>query len=89
MVGVPHRPHLPSLPTGEVVEPAVELPDEQGPLNHAPENVQRFRGGLVFKARRLLYHSILGLRVIKKKKKNPVPLTLTNPNPTSAGDLTE
>jgi len=31
--------------------------------------VQRFRGGLVFKAYRLLYHSTLGLRVIKKKKK--------------------
>ena len=30
-------------------------------------NVQRFRGGLVFKAHRLLYHSTLGLRVIKKK----------------------
>ena len=27
-----------------------------------------FRGGLVFKAYRLLYHSTLGLRVIKKKK---------------------
>jgi len=27
-----------------------------------------FRGGLVFKAHRLLYHSTLGLRVIKKKK---------------------
>jgi len=27
----------------------------------------RFRGGLVFKAHRLLYHSTLGLRVIKKK----------------------
>ena len=32
-------------------------------------NVQRFRGGLVFKAHRHLYHSTLGLRVIKKKKK--------------------
>ena len=32
-------------------------------------NVQRFRGGLVFKAHRILYHSTLGLRVIKKKKK--------------------
>ena len=32
-------------------------------------NMKRFRGGLVFKAHRLLYHSILGLRVIKKKKK--------------------
>jgi len=31
--------------------------------------MQRFRGGLVFKAHRLLYHSTLGLRVIKKKKK--------------------
>ena len=27
------------------------------------------RGGLVFKAHRLLHHSTLGLRVIKKKKK--------------------
>ena len=32
-------------------------------------NVQQFRGGLVFKAHRLLYHSTLGLRAIKKKKK--------------------
>ena len=32
-------------------------------------NVQRFRGGLVFKALRLVYHSTLGLRVIQKKKK--------------------
>ena len=31
--------------------------------------MKRFRGGLVFKAHRLLYHSALGLRVIKKKKK--------------------
>jgi len=31
--------------------------------------VQRFRGGLVFKADRLVCHSTLGLRVIKKKKK--------------------
>ena len=29
----------------------------------------RFRGGLVFKAHRLVYHSTPGLRVIKKKKK--------------------
>ena len=33
-------------------------------------NVQRFRGGLVFMAHRLLYHSTLGLRVIKTKKKD-------------------
>jgi len=30
--------------------------------------VKRFRGGLVFKAHRRLYHSTLGLRVIKKKR---------------------
>jgi len=29
--------------------------------------MQRFRGGLVFKADRIVYHSTLGLRVIKKK----------------------
>jgi len=31
--------------------------------------VQWFRGGLVFKAHRRLYHSTLGSRVIKKKKR--------------------
>ena len=31
-------------------------------------NAQRFRGGLAFKARRLLYHSSLDLRVITQKK---------------------
>ena len=33
-------------------------------------NVNRFRGGLVLKAHRLVYHSTLGLRVIKKEKKH-------------------
>ena len=28
--------------------------------------VKRFRGGLVFEAHRLVYHSTLGVRVIKK-----------------------
>ena len=32
-------------------------------------NVERFRGVLVFEAHRLLYHSTLGFRVIKEKKK--------------------
>ena len=32
------------------------------------QHTLRFRGGLVFKAHRLVYHSTLGLRVIKKKK---------------------
>ena len=31
--------------------------------------MKRFRGGLIFEAHRLLYHSKPGLRVIKKKKK--------------------
>ena len=39
-----------------------QVPDELS------RNVKRFRGGLIFKAHRLLYHSTPGLRVIKKKK---------------------
>ena len=42
-----------------------------GPLSRQSEKYLercRFRGGLVFMAHRLLYHSTLGLRVIKKKK---------------------
>jgi len=34
---------------------------------HPSTGANRFRGGLVFKAHRWLYHSILGSRVIKKK----------------------
>ena len=30
--------------------------------------MQQFRGGLVFKEHRLVYHSTLGLRVIRKKE---------------------
>ena len=37
-----------------------------------------FRGVLVFKAHRLVYHSTLGLRVIKKKKKKKM---VYNPHP--------
>ena len=33
------------------------------------DKVERFRGGLVFKAHRLFYHSTLGSSRIKKKKK--------------------
>ena len=36
-------------------------------------NVKRFRGGLVFKANRLLYHATLGSTVIKKKKQKVTP----------------
>ena len=40
---------------------------------HGHRNAQWFRGGLVFKAYRLVYHSTLGLKVIKKKNKNKKP----------------
>ena len=33
--------------------------------------MQRFRGGLVFKPHRIVYHSTLGLIEINKKKKSP------------------
>ena len=35
--------------------------------------MNRFRGGLVLKAHRLVYHSTLGSRVIKKKKRSKLP----------------
>ena len=35
--------------------------------NFLTKNVERFRGGLVFKAHRLVYHFTLGWRVIQKK----------------------
>ena len=35
--------------------------------------MQRFRGGLVFKAHRLVYHSTLGSRVTKKKRRSCTP----------------
>ena len=37
--------------------------------NLLTRHVERFRGGLVFKAHRLLYNSTLGSRVMKKKEK--------------------
>ena len=38
---------------------------------------KRFRGGLVFEAHRLLYHSTLGSRVIQKKKQKKKLSVLT------------
>jgi len=37
--------------------------------------MQRFRGGLVFKAHRLVYHSTLGSRVIKRGRRRYPPKT--------------
>ena len=42
------------------------------------QRLQRFRGGLVFKAHRLWYRSTLGLRVIKKKKTERQTLVTTH-----------
>jgi len=39
------------------------------PFMYIKTVVKRFRGGLVVKAHRLLYHSTLGLRVIKKRRR--------------------
>jgi len=46
-------------------------PNDNTPGQLLRRNVKRFRGGLVLKAHRLLYHSTLGLRAVKKKKKTP------------------
>ena len=43
--------------------------------------MQRFRGGLVFKAHRLLYHSTLGLRVITKRRSWCANTSILNPQP--------
>ena len=57
----------------------------QGDGSLLRKNVKRSRGGLVFKAHRLVYHSPLVSRVIKKKKKKVTvqvggtPVTLTGP----------
>ena len=53
-------------PGALVVEKSLSL---WGGVQLLRRNVKRFRGGLVFKAHRLLYHSTVGLRVIKKEKK--------------------
>ena len=36
-------------------------------------NAERFQGGLVFKAHRLLYHSTVGLREIKRRERGGIP----------------
>jgi len=45
-------------------------------LEPPPRKTWNILRGLVFEAHRLLYHSTLGLRVIKKKKKTPDPKIL-------------
>jgi len=50
---------------------SISLTRQIGYSSKTKKNVQRFQGGLVFKAHRLLYHSTQGLSVIKKKKFAP------------------
>jgi len=49
--------------------PPTNIPEESIQKQLLRSNVKRFRRGLVFEALRRLYHSTLGLLVIKKKKK--------------------
>ena len=57
------------LPTPHTLHPTPKIGQLWRDRPQVPPNVKRFRGGLVFKARRWLYHSTLGSSVIKKKKK--------------------
>ena len=54
-------------------------------------NVERFRGGLVCKVHRLLYHSTLGARVMQKKRSthNPLERHGLNPHPSLCGGSVE
>jgi len=53
---------------GEHATDVLGVPLPRGSRLSVKRNVKRFRGGRVFEAHRLLYHSTLGLRVIKKMK---------------------
>ena len=53
------------------------------PTSHSP--VKWFRGGLVCKAQRLMYHSTLGSRAIQKQKKTPLPGRDTSRDQYTAG----
>ena len=55
------------------------------------KNVKRFRGGLVFKAHRLLYHSALGLRVTAGRERmgerdREELMAMTDPSESDAGE---
>ena len=83
-----HRVCATTAHSGEFLEwelyRAVQLSSSEQPLSR---NVERFRGGLVFKAHRLLYHSTLSLRVIKKKRKSLVVLLERLPGAGGSEDL--
>ena len=52
--------------------------------NFRKTTLQRFRGGLVFKAQGFLYHSTLGLKVIKKKRRKKRQETVSHQSVTRA-----
>ena len=58
---------LPRISTPEVIEALFGNPSSSSSVPAIP--VQRFRGGLVFKAHRLEYYSTLGSRVMKRRRK--------------------
>ena len=65
-----HVPDVPSLlGSGQVLGGLGVSPAVVYRMMLHRRNVKRFRAGLVCKAHRLVYHSTLGLGVIKKKKK--------------------
>ena len=67
-VSVAARPEMVTTEVASRSTSVVSVTCAREPIHR---NVKRFRGGLLSKAQRLLYHSTLGSRVIKKKKKSP------------------
>ena len=69
----PARPSLPSAEHRNTIVPQFHLKIDF--IQHGQINENNYTkavtlpGGLVFQAQRLLYHSTLGLRVIKKKRR--------------------
>ena len=57
---------VPNVYTGVLPNPTSDLPCQIRHEQLLRRNVNRFRGGLVFKAHRRVYHSTLGSRVIKR-----------------------
>ena len=57
-----------STPSSRVIKKEVEVDDKWVRGGLPRRLLKRFRGGLVVKAHRPLYHSTLGSKVIKKKK---------------------
>ena len=71
------RVEAPGGAAGKPTLPKVDDPLSGTVLNfktNTSQKLKRFRGGLVFKAPRLSYHSTLGLREIKDEEDDPLSL---------------